>query len=202
MKKLTEVLTRQYARGTLLGFTTGLLVSCGITSARAQAAAAPAPPPPETLAWVTTAAAGVTLTRGNSDTFLATITLDTKRKWEKDEVLLGASGGYGNNSNNDVETTTTEFAQGYGQYNHLFSDRFYGGLRLDGQYDGIAGIEYLPKVDEWADNYLLNLEVGIDTAINKHWSLRVVLQDQYASQPAPGKKDNDLRLIAGTAYKF
>jgi len=268
MKKLTEVLTRQYARGTLLGFTTSLLISCGITSARAQAAAAPAPPPPETLAWVTTAAAGVTLTRGNSDTFLATITLDTKRKWEKDEVLLGASGGYGNNSDNDVETTTTEFAQGYGQYNHLFSDRFYGGLRLDGQYDGIAGIdyrfkvspmagyyliknnkmtlaaeagptlieehlkgeeahgywaarlaerfdykltdttkvwemlEYLPKVDEWADNYLLNLEVGIDTAINKHWSLRVVLQDQYASQPAPGKKDNDVRLIAGTAYTF
>jgi putative salt-induced outer membrane protein YdiY len=268
MKKLTQILTSQHTPGTLLGITTALLVGCGITSARGQAAAAPPPPPPETLAWVSTAAAGVTLTRGNSDTFLATISLDTKRKWEKDEVYLGATGGYGNNSVNDVETTTTEFVQGFGQYNHLFTDRFYAGLRLDGQYDGIAGIdyrfkvspmagyylikndkmtlaaeagptlieehlegeqahgywaarlaerfdykltdttklweslEYLPKVDDWANNYLLNLEIGIDTAINKHWSLRVVFQDQYASQPASGKKQNDLRLIAGTAYKF
>ena len=261
-----QILTSHQIPETVFGITTALLIGCGIASARGQAAAAP--PPPETTNWVTTAAAGVTLTRGNSDTFLATISLDTKRKWEKDEIELGASGGYGNNSVNDVETTTTEFAQGFGQFNHLFTDRFYAGLRLDGQYDGIAGIdyrfkvspmagyylikdnkmtlaaeagptlieehlkgeeahgywaarlaerfnyqltattkvwemlEYLPKVDQWADNYLLNLEVGIDTAITKHWSLRIVLQDQYASQPAPGKKDNDVRLIAGTAYTF
>jgi putative salt-induced outer membrane protein YdiY len=150
----------------------------------------------------------------------------------------------------------------------LFTDRFYGALRLDGQYDGIAGIEYrfkvspmagyylikndkmslaaeagptlieehllgqtahgywaarlaeryqykltattslwesleyLPKVDDWAQNYLLNFEAGIDTAITTHWSLRVVFQDQYASEPANGRKCNDLRLLAGTAYKF
>jgi putative salt-induced outer membrane protein YdiY len=268
MKKLTEILTSQHTPGTLLGITTAMLVGCGIASAQGPVAAAPPPPPPETLAWVTTAAAGLTLTRGNSESFLATISLDTKRKWEKDEVYLGASGGYGDSTVNDVNTKNTEFIQGFGQYNHLFTDRFYGGLRLDGQYDGIAGIEYrfkvspmvgyylikndkmtlaaeagpsliaehldgeqaraywaarlaerfdykltdstklwealeyLPQVDDWANNYLLNLEVGIDTAINKHWSLRVVFQDQYASQPAAGKKNNDLRLLAGTAYKF
>ena len=267
MKKLTKILTSQHTPGALLGIITALLVGCGIASAQGPAAAAP-PPPPETLAWVTTAAAGLTLTRGNSESFLATISLDTKRKWEKDEVLLGASGGYGDSTVNDVNNKNTEFVQGYGQYNYLFSDRFYGGLRLDGQYDGIAGIEYrfkvspmagyylikndkmtlaaeggptlieehllgetahgywaarlaeryeykltattrlwesleyLPRVDDWAQNYLLNFEAGIETAINKHWSLRVVFQDQYASQPAPGKKDNDLRLLAGTAYKF
>jgi hypothetical protein len=32
--------------------------------------------------------------------------------------------------------------------------------------------------------------------------LRVVFQDQYTSQPANGKKCNDLRLLADTAYKF
>ena len=62
--------------------------------------------------------------------------------------------------------------------------------------------EYLPKVDDWANNYLLNFEAGIETSINKHWSLRVVFQDQYASEPASGRKHNDLRLLAGTAYKF
>ena len=94
MKKLTEILTSQHAPGTLLGITTALLVGCGVASAQGPAAAAP-PPPPETLAWVTTAAAGLTLTRGNSDTLLTTLSLDTKRKWEMDEALLGVSGAYG-----------------------------------------------------------------------------------------------------------
>ncbi len=194
--------------------------------------------------------------------------VDSQRKWAKDEVFLGASGGYGESTVNDVNTKNTEFVQGFGQYNHLFTERLYGGLRLDGQYDGIAGIEYrfkvspmvgyylikndrmtlaaeagpsliyehlegqhshgywaarfaerfeykltattrlwesleyLPQVDEWDKNYLLNFEAGIETAITKKWSLRVVFQDQYASEPAPGRKQNDMRLLAGTAYKF
>jgi putative salt-induced outer membrane protein YdiY len=245
-----------------------LLMTCGIACAQAAAAAEAPPPPPETKAWVTTAAAGLTLTRGNSENFLVTLSLDTKRKWERDELFFGASGGYGDSTSNDVYTKNTEFLQGYGQYNHLFTDRFYGGLRLDGQYDGIAGIDYrakitplvgyylikeekmtlsveagpsavfeklegqdartyaavrfaesfeykitastkvwetlayIPQIDEWTQNYLLNFEAGIDTAIAKGGSLRVVFQDMYASQPAPGKKDNDMRLLAGVAYKF
>jgi putative salt-induced outer membrane protein YdiY len=239
-----------------------------IASAADEAAATAPPPPAKTNAWVTSAAAGLTLTRGNSETFLVTLSLDTKAKWDKDEVALGVSGGYGDSTVNDAYTKNTEFVQGYGQYNHLFSDRFYGGLRVDGQYDGIAGIEYrfkvspvagyylikndkmtlaaeagpslimehlegqeadtywaarfaerfaykisattavwesveyLPSVSDWAANYLVNFEAGIETAINKHWSLRVVFQDMYASQPANGRKSNDLRLMAGTGYKF
>jgi putative salt-induced outer membrane protein YdiY len=225
-------------------------------------------PPPDTNHWETTAALGFTLTSGNSDTLLLTLSLDTKRKWEKNEVAFGISGGYGENTVNDVTTKTTEFLQGYGQYNRLFTDRFYGALRVDGQYDGIAGIdyrfkispiagyyliknekmtlaaeagpslifehlageqpasywsarfaerfeykltastkvweslEYLPKVDDWTQNYLLNFEAGISTAITKNWDLRVVFQDQYANEPAPDRKKNDIRLLAGTAYKF
>jgi putative salt-induced outer membrane protein YdiY len=63
-------------------------------------------------------------------------------------------------------------------------------------------LEYLPKVDEWGANYLVNFEAGISTAINKHWGLRVVFQDMYASEPANGRKSNDIRLLAGTDYKF
>ncbi len=241
-------------------------LACITSYVNAADAPAAAEPPKK---WDTTAAAGLTLTRGNSDSFMATLSLDSKRKWEKDEVLLGISGGYGESTVNKTNNVkNTEFIQGYGQYNRLFTERFYGALRLDGQYDGIAGIEYrfkispllgyyliketnmvlaveggpslimehlknedsraywaarlaerfeykltastkvwesveyLPKVDDWTQNYLVNFEAGIDTAISKHWSLRVVFQDQYASQPAPGRKNNDLRLIAGTAYKF
>ena len=63
-------------------------------------------------------------------------------------------------------------------------------------------VGYTPQIDDWVGNYLINFEAGIDTAIAKGWSLRVVFQDLYASEPAPGKKNNDLRLLAGVAYKF
>ena len=251
-----------------LAVATVLLIGCGLARAQAPAAAAAPPPPPETKGWVTTAAAGFTLTRGNSENFLTTVSLDTKRKWEKDELAFGISGGYGESTVNNVDTKNTEFLQGYGQYNRLFSDRFYGGLRLDAQSDGIAGIDYrakisplagyylikdekmtlsvetgpsviferlqgqgakthaavrfgenfeykltattkvwqtlayIPQIDKWTQNYLLNFEVGIDTAITKKMSLRVMFQDMYASQPAPGRKSNDMRLVAGVAYKF
>ena len=260
--------------GAWLGVTLALLMPCSIASAADAAAAAPAaapappPPPPETKEWVTSAAAALTLTRGNSENFLVTLTLDTKRKWERDELGFGVSGGYGDSTVNNQNTKNTEFLQGYGQYNHLFTYRFYAGLRLDGQYDGIAGVDYrvkitplagyylikqekmhlsveagpsvvfehlsgedpttyaairfsetfdynltattkiwetlsyIPQIDEWTKNYLLNFEAGIDTSITKKLSLRVVFQDMYASQPAPGKKDNDMRLLAGVAYKF
>ncbi len=63
-------------------------------------------------------------------------------------------------------------------------------------------LEYVPKVERWAEKYVITAEVGIDTAITKKWSLRVVGQDIYDSEPAGNNKNNDLRLIAGTAYKF
>lgn len=246
-----------------LGLAAAVLVGCGAATTQAQNA-----PPASTNKWDTTAAAAVTLTRGNSESFLATVSLDTKKKWSRDEVAFGVAGGYGESTVNDVNTKNTEFVKGYGQYNRLFSDRFYGGLRVDGEYDGIAGvdyrfkisplagyylikndkmtlsveagpavilenlkgvpsrsywaarfgerfeykltastkiwesIDYMPQIDHWADNYLLNFEAGIDTAITKQWSLRVVFQDMYASEPAPGKKNNDMRLLAGVGYKF
>lgn len=50
--------------------------------------------------------------------------------------------------------------------------------------------------------YLFNFELGVDSAITKQVSLRAVLQDNYNSQPARGRKGNDVRLITGIAYKF
>ncbi len=241
----------------------GAAVICAPAAMAQDAKAAEAP-----KGWESTAAAAVTLTRGNSESFMATLSLDTKRKWERDELAFGLSGGYGESETDGVNTKNTEFIQGFGQYNHLFSDRFYAGLRVDGQYDEIAGvdyrfkisplagyyliktpkttlaveagpalvmenleatpsssfwaarfgerfehkltdstkiwqsIDYVPQIDRWADKYLITAEVGIDTAITKHWSLRVVFQDMYDSEPSPGRKENDIRLLAGTAYKF
>jgi putative salt-induced outer membrane protein YdiY len=245
-----------------------LLLGGGLLWAQDPAPASAPPPVPNTNHWDTSAAASLALTRGNSENFLVTLGLGSKRTWDHHDVAVGVSGGYGESTVNDVNSKNTEFVQGFGQYNYLFTSKLYAGLRLDGQYDGIAGIDYrfkvtplvgyylikndkmtlsveagpsavfehlqgesatsymaarfaetfeykltattkvweslgyIPQISEWTQNYLLNFEVGIDTAITKSWSLRVVFQDMYASQPAAGKKDNDMRLLAGVSYKF
>lgn len=61
--------------------------------------------------------------------------------------------------------------------------------------------EYQPKVDEWSE-YFLSFEAGVEADITKQMALRVVFQDWYVSNPAPDKKNNDLKLIAGINYKF
>lgn len=224
--------------------------------------------PAEQKAWEASAFVGATLTRGNSDTFLGNLTLDAKRKWPKDELAFGASAGYGETEVNGDTETNTEYLRGFAQYNRLFTGRLYGGLRADGEYDGIAGVdyrarispllgyyfikkpkttlsgeigpsvvferlegqtdetyigfragerfehkltattriwqsfEYIPQVDRWSEKYLLIGEVGIDAAISKKVSLSLVLQDNFDSEPAVGREQNDIRLIAGLRYKF
>ncbi len=214
--------------------------------------------------WDTTISAGATYTSGNSDTLLFNAGVETMRKWTNDNLSLGISGGYGKSSG----VKNTELLGAYAQYNHLFNERFYAGLRLEGTYDSIAfldyrfrvsplvgyylvknkraslnveagpsvifekyrhqdeetylgarfgekfeykltestrvwqAVEYVPRVDRWAEKYLVTAEVGIETAINKRWNLRVVLNDVYDSDPAADKKKNDIRLIAGTSVKF
>jgi hypothetical protein len=63
------------------------------------------------------------------------------------------------------------------------------------------GVEFLPRVEDFS-NYLINLEIGISAPIAKALAVSLVLQDNYNSVPAAGKKDNDLKLIAGITYKF
>src|SRR5262245_45740466 len=97
---------------------TGVLVQRGLAEEKAE--------PPKK--WETSAAAGLTLTSGNSETFLATVTLDTRRKWTRDEFAAGLGFGYGESEVTiDSSVTppitedqkTTQFGTAYAQYNHL-----------------------------------------------------------------------------------
>ena len=62
-------------------------------------------------------------------------------------------------------------------------------------------VEFLPQVDKF-DNYVVNFEVGIETAITKKFTQRVAILDTYRNQPAPNRLHNDLKLIASIGYKF
>jgi putative salt-induced outer membrane protein YdiY len=232
-----------------------------MTSSPAFAQAAEAP-----KGWETIANAGFTMTRGNSHSSLFTAGIDTAKKWEQQEMSLGAKGGYGSSDG----SRSTDFVNAYAQYNKLISERAYFGLRVDGEHSSLSDLayririspllgyymvknertslafeagpsavieryqgpgaetdiylaarfaerfehkisdttkiwqyaEYVPYVEDWMDKYLINAEVGISTAITDQWGLRLVLQWQHDSEPVAGRDSNDVRLIAGTEYKF
>ena len=218
---------------------------------------------PPKYPWESSLGFGFTLTRGNSDTVLATGNIQTHRKGLENEIGLGADGAYG--ENNSIQNVNS--VHGFGQYNHLFSERFFGYLRADTLHDEIADLQYritlspgvgyyflketnttlageigpamvferrggsdenyvtlrlaerfehkfpsqnarvwqsaefLPQVDD-VNNYIANAEVGIEAAIYKKISLQAILQDSFVNQPAPGRDQNDLKIISGLKYKF
>jgi hypothetical protein len=51
-------------------------------------------------------------------------------------------------------------------------------------------------------NFIVNGEAGVESALTKAWSLRVVVQDTFDNEPAPGRRNNDVKLIAGVGWKF
>ena len=142
------------------------------------------PPPPPPKGWETVATAGVTLTRGNSKNFLASAGVNSIRKWSKDECLLGATAGYGNtkDQNTGDENTTQHYLKGFSQYNHLFTERFYGGFRVEGLYDKIAGVDYRFTISPLAGYYFikrtnifLSAEVGPSVVVEEVRGPRVTV---------------------------
>ena len=123
-----------------------LAAVCVSTTVRADDPA-PTPAPPK---WQSSAAAGLTLTRGNSDTLLATLSLLTGKKWAENELSFGVDGTYGqtkqtiNNggTKTTVNQTTAQSLHGFAQYNRLFTERWYGYARVEGLHDEVADIKY------------------------------------------------------------
>lgn len=101
--------------------------------------------------WASSADAGLTLTRGNSDTLLFTLKFLTDKKTPVNEYNFDVDGAYGDN--NSVKSAET--LHGFGQWNHLFSEKFYGYLRVEGLHDGIAGVKYRFTVGPGAGYYLI-----------------------------------------------
>jgi putative salt-induced outer membrane protein len=243
------------------GLTMGAALAGQVSAQDPAPTPAPAPPP-KPPGWERSAALGFTMTQGNSKNLLFTANILAARKWERDEVQLGADATYGES---DGEKNS-ESIHGFGQYNRLFTERFYGFMRLDALHDDIADVEYrftfspgvgyyfikrpqttlsgeigpgfiyekqggettgyftlrlaerfehkfndktkiwqfaeiMPQVDDF-DNYLLNVEAGIDTKLSEDLSLQVIAKDNYDNDPAPGRLRNDFKLIAALKYTF
>ena len=239
----------------------------GVASVQAQLQTNTAPAKAE---WKSSVAAGLTLTRGNGETTLGTLTAASHGKWDSRELTIGADGAYGESktAGQTESTVTSELLHGFVQYNWLFTDRFYGLGRAEGLHDGVADIryratfsvgagyylikttntdlsaevgpgylfqklgddtsdyatlrfgekfhqalssharlwqsaEFLPQVRNF-ENYIVNAEIGIEADLrnDKKLALRSYITDTFNSEPALGRKQNDLTWVTAIAYKF
>lgn len=132
-------------------FLAATALAASLWTANAQNPPAPLTPPPPQPAWETLASAGLTLTKGNSDTMLANVGVTTAKKWTGNEISLGANMTYGEASG--VQNVNNYNA--FGQYNRLFSERAFGGLKLNAMKDDIANIDYRFTISPLAGYYFL-----------------------------------------------
>ncbi len=107
--------------------------------------------PPKSPPWDASAAAGLTLTRGNSKTLLFTANIAAAKKWDQNELGLGADGVYGENDS----VKNAESLHGFAQYNRLFGERIFAYLRVDGLHDAIADIDYRITVGPGGGYYFI-----------------------------------------------
>ncbi len=107
--------------------------------------------PPAKPRWANTVTAGVTLTRGNSDSLQATAKIESNKKTPNDEYNLESDATYG--SANGV--ANSELYHGIGQWNHLFSPKWYAYLRGEGLHDGIAQVKYRFTLTSGMGYYLI-----------------------------------------------
>ena len=65
----------------------------------------------------------------------------------------------------------------------------------------VQDLEYLPKAEDF-DRYLLNAGISLETKVAANLVLSVSLEDKYTSEPAGGKEENDLSLVASLGLAF
>lgn len=102
----------------------------------------------ETSSWEKSVALGFSLTRGNSETLLATGSAKISNENKKQIYLFELSGAYGESDTDEDETgeSETEVTQqnvnANAEFKHKFTERFYGGFSATYLYDKVSEIDY------------------------------------------------------------
>ena len=128
-----------------------LLCLAAATAFTVSAFGQSAPTAPLNTGWITSAAFGFSLAKGNTDNLLANGNLLSSKKWDRNEMDLGVDGTYG-------ETDGVRSAgnlHGFGQYNRLFTERFFGLLRLDAVNDSVADVDYRVTISPGVGYYFI-----------------------------------------------
>ena len=142
-------------------------------------AVAPVPPPPKNP-WQSSISAGLTLARGNKNTTLFTTEFLTAKKTPRNEYSLGLGAAYGNQQSAD----TVNNYKAFGQWNHLFTDRFFGYARAEALRDLIADLDYRLTVGPGAGYYLLketNTTLAVEAGAGMEFQRLGGKDDQFST---------------------
>ena len=153
--------------------------------------AAVLPAPPVKYPWESSVSAGLTLTRGNTDTTLFNADFLTQRKTPDNEYQFGADAVYGSQASKE----TVNNYKAFGQWNRLFTDRFYAYMRVEAMRDIIANLDYRATVGPGVGYYLLK-----DT----NTTLAVEAGGAWVVQHLPGQDDSymSVRFAEHGEHKF
>lgn len=96
-------------------------------------------------------------------------------------------------------------------------ERFFGGERndyfslalgaetrheLDNGWIWFARVDYLPSVEDWANDFLLRGETSLVFPLTDHFALKTSLVDLYDATPAEGAESNTLQTLVGVSVLF
>jgi len=181
------------------GYRAALVTALGLgamampaVQAQDAAAAEPAAEEEGEPKWESSAGLSFAYASGNTENMLFTGNIGTERLGEINEWRFGASAGYGESKPKDDGDPGTEenreqntgFARGFGQYNRLFSERFYGLGRVEAIHDSIADIDYRIPLSVGAGYYFLKDEkftLSADLGPGYVWEKLNSVSDEYAT---------------------
>lgn len=106
---------------------------------------------PARTKWQSEIALGLTMTSGNKDTLMLTADARTQRKTHQTEWAFGLSASYGEVSG----VKSTELFRGFGQFNWVFGQLWFGYLRADGLHNDITDVDYRFTVGPGLGRYLI-----------------------------------------------
>jgi len=128
-----------------------LLCLAAIAALAVSAFGQSAPTATPNTGWITSAAFGFTLAKGNTDNMLMTGNLLSSKKWGRNEMDLGIDGTYG-------ETDGIRSAgnvHGFDQYNRLVTERLFALIRVDALNDSIADVDYRVTISPGMGYYFI-----------------------------------------------
>jgi putative salt-induced outer membrane protein YdiY len=147
--------------------------------------------PPHKAVWENSVSLGLTATAGNVNSALATGNFRTHMKMPLDEWNLGVDAAYGEVSS----IKNNETLHGFIQYNHLYSERWYGYARGDALHDAIADVAYRFTFSPGAGYYFIKKK---ETSLAGEAGPAILyekLDDEYHTYPT-------LRLAERFEHKF
>lgn len=147
------------------------------------------PPAPTELkdGWDRSASAGLTMTRGNSETLATLAELDATYRAPEREILLNAAGAYGE----DEVGTTLQRVTGLAQHNWILAEPLFVGASVDALHDSIAKVDY---------RVTPALLPGVNLVKTDRVELAVEAGPGYVFEKVDGDQDSYFAVVGGERF--